>query len=102
MLGAWEILIILGVLVVIILWGPTKIPELARAVGKAKGEFDRASREYSSGTPKTQKPNPELLSDDMLFQLARAAGISTEGKGRSQIFQEIIQSLSLKTGSAKA
>ena len=37
--GHWEIIVI--VLVVAILFGAKKIPELARSLGKAKGEFKK-------------------------------------------------------------
>jgi len=32
----FQILLVLGVVVVLLLWGPKKIPELARAIGEAK------------------------------------------------------------------
>jgi sec-independent protein translocase protein TatA len=38
--------IVIGVVVVVIfLWGPKKIPELAKALGRAKGEFDKGQKE---------------------------------------------------------
>src|SRR6266852_4685684 len=40
----FQILLILGVLAVILIWGPQKIPELARSIGKARKEFDDASK----------------------------------------------------------
>jgi TatA/E family protein of Tat protein translocase len=46
MLSGWEWIIIGVVAIVIIMWGPAKIPELAKALGKAKGEFDKASKEF--------------------------------------------------------
>ncbi len=38
-----EVLVIAGILIVFFLAGPKKIPELARALGKAKAEFQNAS-----------------------------------------------------------
>jgi TatA/E family protein of Tat protein translocase len=39
---------IIGIMaVVLFLWGPQKIPDLARALGKAKKEFDTASKEFA-------------------------------------------------------
>ena len=92
--------IIIGVIVVVIfLWGPQKIPELARGIGRAKGEFDKASKEFeaaskqASGAAASPQATPayaEKTGDQMLVETARALGISTEGKSREQISQEII------------
>jgi len=43
MIGTTELVIIGGV--VLLLFGGSKIPELARAVGRAKREFERGMRE---------------------------------------------------------
>jgi Sec-independent protein translocase protein TatA len=39
MLEGWEWLIIGVVAIVIIMWGPAKIPEFAKALGRAKGDI---------------------------------------------------------------
>ena len=41
--GIWQVVIVLIVLVV--LFGAKKVPELARALGKAKGEFKKGLAE---------------------------------------------------------
>lgn len=93
MFGSWEWLIILLVVVVIILWGPSKIPELAKAVGRAKGEFEKASRDYSYGSPKTETTESKMSNDDMILLIAKGLGINTEGKSRDQIFLEITSAI---------
>ena len=63
MLGGWEWLIIGVVAIVIILWGPAKIPEFAKALGRAKGEFSRASKEFTdaaNAVPIESKPKPTI------------------------------------------
>ena len=81
-----QLLVILGVLVVILIWGPSKIPELARAVGRARKEFDQASKgvtadnSVSTGT-----------SSDPLLGSAQRLGIATQGKTREQISDEIVR-----------
>ena len=40
-LAGWEWIVIAGVLIVFFLWGPNKIPDLARAIGQARREFER-------------------------------------------------------------
>jgi len=91
--------IIIGVIVVVIfLWGPNKIPELARSIGNARREFEQAKGEIqnpSASPPVTAAPSyvpapAEKSGDDILISTARSLGITTEGKTREQISQEII------------
>jgi sec-independent protein translocase protein TatA len=102
--------IVIGVIVVVIfLWGPQKIPELARGLGRAKGEFDKATKEFDAaskqvtagvmtmGTTAASTAAPQAIpafteksGDQVLVETARALGITTEGKSREQISQEII------------
>ena len=44
--GGWEILIIL--LIVLIIFGPTKLPQMGQAMGKAIREFKKAGKELRS------------------------------------------------------
>ncbi len=41
--GPWQILIVVALIV--LLFGSKKLPELARALGKAKGEFKKGTEE---------------------------------------------------------
>ena len=41
--GPWQILLVL--VVVVLLFGTKKLPELARSLGKAKGEFQKGAKE---------------------------------------------------------
>jgi sec-independent protein translocase protein TatA len=52
-LGAPEILLIM--LVILIFFGPKKIPDLARGLGQGLREFRRASREIQDGIEKELK-----------------------------------------------
>ncbi len=87
--------LIIGVIVVVIfLWGPQKIPELAKALGRARKEFDQATKEVNNAiTPaSTSTPGPVSLSgDQMLIDTAKKLGLSTEGKTREQISEEIVK-----------
>ena len=47
--GPWELAII--VVVIVALFGARKIPELARSIGKAKGEFQKGLREGAQDDP---------------------------------------------------
>ena len=101
MLSGWEWIVIIIGLVVLLLWGPSKIPELARGLGRAKSEFDKASRgEYLSET-ETPKIKVSRSDDDTIILIAKSLGLKTEGKSREEIIQEIIANIkALKSGSS--
>jgi sec-independent protein translocase protein TatA len=88
--------IVIGIIVVVIfLWGPQKIPQLAKALGTARREFDNASKELgnSMAFPDSTHPAPQApakTGDEVLVETARRMGISTEGKTREQLSQEIV------------
>ena len=102
-LAGWEWIVIAGVLIVFFLWGPNKIPDLARAIGRARGEFERASKELTNpleapmsgsvpGTASAPGVTPSMTgADDTLIATAKKLGIATEGKTRDEISDEILQ-----------
>jgi len=105
----WILIVGLGVL----LFGSNKIPELARALGKARREFDVASRglaetinneinspsavqksprtmpQQVTVSPITNPVNEDISEEDPLIVAARSEGIDTRGKTRSQIAAEL-------------
>lgn len=90
--------IVIGVIVVVIfMWGPAKIPELAKSLGLAKKEFDDAKKQFGNPTQEllkaaSQSPAPatQISADDLLIQTARKMGIVTEGKTREEITNEMV------------
>ncbi|HUI01279.1 MAG TPA: twin-arginine translocase TatA/TatE family subunit [Nitrososphaerales archaeon] len=105
------------ILLVFFLWGPQKIPELARVIGQARKEFDNATKEFqrvsttiqngtnpllqplsapaapAAPTPRSalpQAPSSGKTGDQLLIEAARRLGIPTQGKTREQIQQDII------------
>jgi sec-independent protein translocase protein TatA len=102
MLEGWEWIIIGVVAIVIIMWGPAKIPQFARALGQAKGEFSKASKEFNEAALSTENsiaPAQQVKTaplsaniktkDEMLLETAQRLGIPTVGKTREQISEEI-------------
>jgi sec-independent protein translocase protein TatA len=103
MIDGWTWIIVGIVAIVIIMWGPAKIPEFAKALGRAKGEFSKAQKEftdaatsdsppaYTSTTAAARPaPAPAIKSkDEMLLETAQKLGIPTDGKTREQISEEI-------------
>ena len=93
MVVGWEWIVIIAALVVLLLWGPSKIPELARGLGRAKAEFERASRgKYLSKSPRSGEIS-RSSDDDTIILIARSLGITTEGKTKEEIFEEIIANI---------
>ncbi len=84
-----QLLIIGAIAVVVLMWGPTKIPQLARSLGRAKNEFEMGGKETAA--PVAGHPEAEVGSPDALRNTAKQLGISTEGKTSDQISAEIVQ-----------
>ncbi len=95
-----ELLIILAILLLIL--GPSKLPALARGLGQAVREFRKASSGFydevnetkkqlktlSSMSPEESKPH---VDDATLKALAEKLGVSTEGKSREALVNEVVQ-----------
>lgn len=122
---AWDdpIVWVLIVTAVIFLFGSNKIPEMARAIGKAKREFDQARTGFMgainselnpmTSSPTTPQKSPSTITrpaappgltqpvvtnqapvaDDPLLVAARNEGIDTRGKTKSQIATELASKL---------
>jgi sec-independent protein translocase protein TatA len=90
-IGAPEIILI--VIVVILLFGANKIPELARSLGKATGEFKKGKHEIEAELSDIGKPVKEGKSQEntssKIKKMAQDLGIVTEGKSDEQLLDEI-------------
>jgi sec-independent protein translocase protein TatA len=56
-----ELATIVGIIIVFFLWGPQKIPEIARMIGQARKEFDNATREFQNVSASIQNGTNPLL-----------------------------------------
>ena len=96
----YEAIIIVVILAVIFMWGPNKVPEIARAIGEAKREFDKASKETTtlvqqavalpSTSPAPASSTATPTSTDPVIVAAKSLGIITEGKTKEELAKEII------------
>ncbi len=82
-LGAEELVLI--VIVLFVLFGSTKIPQLARSLGRAKGEFEKGSRESREELERAAKPND----DERVLNAARELGIPTEGRPLADVKRDV-------------
>jgi len=90
-IGAPEIILI--VIVVILLFGANKIPELARSLGKATGEFKKGKNEIEAELTEIGKPvkvgNSQENTSLKIRKMAQDLGIATEGKNDEQLLDDI-------------
>lgn len=94
---------ILIIVVVVFLFGASKIPQFAKALGQARKEFSDASQSGIQSTPstpppmQTPPPMPQApASDDPLYAAAEKEGIDIRGKTKSEIATELAWKLSKK------
>ena len=95
-LVGYEWLVVLGVLLVVFLWGPQKLPELARSIGLARKEFEKAAKEVSTSTSTSTSAPTLQPATDPLIVAARSVGITTEGKTKEEIAKEIAEKTATK------
>ncbi len=80
------------IVLVVMLFGAGKIPEIAKSIGRATGEFQKGKmeieREIAQATKELEK-TPERL---RLEEAARVFGIDPTGKTDEQLREEIKKS----------
>ena len=86
--------IVLIVLVIIVLFGASKIPELARSLGKATGEFKKGKQDLENELSDIDKPIKESKyttenPTSKIKTMAKDLGIDTAGKTDDQLLDEI-------------
>jgi len=86
-LGTQEIVLILAILLLV--FGPTKLPKIARELGKAWQEFNKASSsafETLSSVDETVTENTQKT----LLDVAKKLNMDAEGKTEKQLGEEIL------------
>jgi sec-independent protein translocase protein TatA len=87
MIGNTELLFIL--FIVLLLFGGRKLPELARSMGQAVKEFNKATTEPTKYIDeKTKKQNEER---EAILEAAKRLGIEVEGRDINDIAQDIVR-----------
>ena len=85
--------IILIIVVVVLLFGAKKIPELARSVGRARGEFEKGKVETEEEIRKGRENAKKQPEREKLETAATSLGIPIEGKSDEELREEVRKAL---------
>ena len=88
-----EWIILLIILAALFLFGPQKLPELARGVGRALGEFQRGRMEIEREIRGQFATLPAADAKSREQRVADALGLSTVGKSETQLKIEIARAI---------
>ncbi|RZN63226.1 twin-arginine translocase TatA/TatE family subunit [Methanonatronarchaeum sp. AMET6-2] len=90
-------------LVILLLFGASKLPKLARSMGTAMGEFKKARNEMEQEvkqaeyeTLETEKEEDEEKDDLSMKNIAKDLGIDVEGKTEEEIKKKIQEAMKEK------
>ena len=96
MLGSQEILLIF--VAIILLFGASKLPDLARSMGRSMGEFKRGQQEIEHELHAARDGGIAMSSPDIALtrvqRMAKNLGIDTAGKTEEQLLTEIDRTIS--------
>ncbi|NHW23839.1 MAG: twin-arginine translocase TatA/TatE family subunit [Archaeoglobales archaeon] len=94
MLGTQELILI--IVVVLLLFGASKIPELARNLGRGVAEFKKAQKEAEMELRDLEKDLKASKEEKRkkLEKIAKDLGINPEGKSDEELLEEINKALS--------
>ena len=95
MLGLQAPELIFIFLIVLLLFGGKKLPELARSMGTAVREYTEASKEPAKYVESKTKSEEEEEREAIL-EAARKLGIETEGRSLSEIAQDLVKATEKK------
>jgi len=87
MLGTQEIVLILAILLLV--FGPTKLPKMARELGKAWQEFNKASSTAFETISSVEETATETVQKSLL-DVAKKLNLDTNGKTEKQLSDEIL------------
>ena len=102
-IGGMELVIILIVVALLLLFGPSKLPEFARSIGRAWGEFRRGKAEVEREL-RTEMARAEagdqLATRDEVIRAAKELSLKTDGRDLSELKLDIARAIE-KTESPK-
>ncbi len=99
MLDLPTLALIVIAIAILLIWGPSKLPSLAKAIGQAIHEFKKGTKgiveeEEKSSTESVKRETKSLNDKEKILELAKRLGIDTTGKTIDEILTEIEKKLS--------
>jgi len=95
--GGMEWVIFLIVVAVLLLFGPAKLPEMARAVGRAWGEFRKGRMEVEREIRQEFMTEPSSVeataSRDQILRAAKDLAIMTEGRDMKDVKLDVAKAI---------
>ena len=79
-------IIIIGILAIVLLFGATKLPSLARSIGRSAGEYKKGRQEIEKELSQQEGADEDR---EKIENAAKALGIDSEGKSLDEIKTEI-------------
>ncbi len=91
---------ILILLVILLILGPTKLPELAKGIGQAMREFKKATSDLTeeekrsvrtmASTQSYQTSQRNEIDPEMIRKLAEKLGVSSSDRSEEELIKEIV------------
>ncbi|NWG10996.1 twin-arginine translocase TatA/TatE family subunit [Candidatus Bathyarchaeota archaeon] len=97
MLGWQEVILVLAILLLV--FGPAELPKIARELGKAWNEFNKASSGIVAAATSPQSTKDENK-NKQLSEAAAKLNVKTEGKTDQQLTEEILAKILNKEGNS--
>jgi sec-independent protein translocase protein TatA len=95
--GGFEWIIILIIIAILLLFGPQKLPELARGVGRALGEFRRGKMEVEKQISEELSEMDVKASRAKIEKAASILGVPSSGRSEIQMKLEIARAVDSAT-----
>jgi len=88
-----EWIIVLIILAILLLFGPAKLPELARGIGRALGEFRRGKMEVERQISTELSEFEQKETRGRVEKAAAALGVATTGSSEMQLKVEVARAV---------
>lgn len=87
----------LVLIVIILLFGARKIPDLAKGLGRARGEFEKGKQEAELELKKEQEQRREKTQREKMEEAAKPLGINFENMNDEELREAINKAIEKQT-----